>query len=300
MRLVAFSRQDRTLAWGLARDDGAVWDGAKHTDRTLEEVQTVLVSLPDNRQFVREIGLDAPATFPADEHLDALKGRLRLPWHPPEVWAAGVTYRASEDARMRESQQADIYRAVYGATRPELFFKAVGSRVRGPGEPVGLRTDSSWQVPEPELAVAIGAQGRIIGYLCGNDMSCRDIEGENPLYLPQAKVYDGSCALGPALLLSDEDGFKGRRIRLEIVRSGAVAFEGSTTTDLLIRSPAELAAWLCRAYTLMPGTVLLTGTGIVPPDTFSLEPGDLIRIEIEGIGVLANECRTIRASEISG
>ncbi len=219
-----------------------------------------------------------------DEHIHA-------PIGDQEVWAAGVTYLRSRSARMDESKDAGggtFYDRVYDATRPELFFKAVGWRVRGPGESVRVRRDSRWSVPEPELALYINARGAIVGYTIGNDMSARDVEGENPLYLPQAKVYDGSCALGPGVLVCDGPLPSATSISLTIVRSGKIALAESTTLAHLRRTPEELVEWLYRETTFPHGCVLLTGTGIVPPDDFTLHSGDEIQIQIAPIGTLVN------------
>ena len=207
-----------------------------------------------------------------------------------EVWAAGVTYYRSRKARMEESKDAgggDFYDRVYTAERPELFFKAAGWRVVGPGNAVRIRSDAKWSVPEPELTLVINSDGRIVGYTIGNDMSSRDIEGENPLYLPQAKVYDGSCALGPCILLSSQ-ALTESIIQLEIVRRGATAFSGSTSISELKRSPQQLVEFLFRDQSFPRGAFLMTGTGIVPGDDFTLQHGDVIRIGIDGIGVLEN------------
>lgn len=208
-----------------------------------------------------------------------------------EVWAAGVTYFRSRDARMRESKDAgggDFYARVYNAPRPELFFKATGRRVVGPGAPVRIRTDSHWNVAEPELTLLISPAGKIVGYTIGNDMSSRDIEGENPLYLPQAKMYEGSCAMGPCVLLADEPLARSTAISIEIERDGRNAYSGSTTLNELKRDPRELVAWLFRENSFPDGVFLMTGTGIVPGDEFTLQSGDEIRIGIEGIGTLGN------------
>lgn len=215
---------------------------------------------------------------------------LLAPIGSQEVWAAGVTYYRSRDARMEESQSAaggDFYARVYQAERPELFFKSTPHRVVGHGGQVRLRRDSRWNVPEPELVLAVNAAGRIFGVTVGNDMSSRDIEGENPLYLPQAKVYDGSCALGPGILLGDVPGAE-TTISLEIVRASEVAFAGQTTLAQLKRRPSELAGFLFRDQSFPNGTYLMTGTGIVPDGNFTLQPGDEIRIEIAGVGRLVN------------
>lgn len=208
-----------------------------------------------------------------------------------EVWAAGVTYYRSRDARMRESKDAgggDFYARVYDAPRPELFFKATGRRVVGPGAPVRIRSDAHWSVAEPELTLLADPAGRIVGYTIGNDMSSRDIEGENPLYLPQAKVYDGSCALGPCILLAPEPLPKSTAIAIEIRRRGAVAFSGGTTLNELKRDPRELVEFLLRDNSFPDGAFLMTGTGIVPGDEFTLEHGDEIAISIDAIGTLRN------------
>src|ERR1700730_3576595 len=208
-----------------------------------------------------------------------------------EVWAAVVTYYRSRSARIEESKDAgggDFYDRVYSAERPELFFKAAGCRVVGPGQPVRIRSDAKWSVPEPELTLLINPRGTIVGYTIGNDMSSRDIEGENPLYLPQAKVYDGSCALGPGILVTDEPLPDTTRIVLSITRDGTSCFEGSTSLSELKRQPRELVDYLFRASSFPAGCFLMTGTGIVPPAPFTLQPGDEIAITIEPIGTLTN------------
>ena len=208
-----------------------------------------------------------------------------------EIWAAGVTYWRSRTARMSEAEYAgggSFYDRVYRAERPELFFKGLKSRTVGPGDAVRVRSDSTWSVPEPELALAVSSGGRIFGYTIGNDMSARDIEGENPLYLPQAKIYLGSCALGPGLLLDPRPLPPETEIRLEITREGASAFAGSVPLSTMRRTPEELVAYLFRENVFPDGCYLLTGTGIVPPDDFALQSGDEIAITIEPIGTLTN------------
>ncbi|HZQ20919.1 MAG TPA: fumarylacetoacetate hydrolase family protein [Terriglobales bacterium] len=207
-----------------------------------------------------------------------------------EVWAAGVTYFRSRTARIEESKDAgggDFYDRVYAAERPELFFKATARRVVGPGQAVRIRSDAKWSVPEPELTLLANPHGEIIGFTAGNDMSSRDIEGENPLYLPQAKVYDGSCALGPCVLLSPELPKK-TGIKLGIMRGGNTAFSGSTTLAELKREPKGLVSFLFRDSSFPQGVFLMTGTGIVPGDDFTLHRGDIVRIQIDEIGVLEN------------
>jgi 2-dehydro-3-deoxy-D-arabinonate dehydratase len=222
---------------------------------------------------------------------DFAVAKIEAPIGNQEVWAAGVTYYRSRSARMEESKSAgggDFYDRVYSAERPELFFKATASRVVGTGANVRIRSDAKWSVPEPELTLLINHRGQIIGYTVGNDMSSRDIEGENPLYLPQAKVYDGSCALGPCVLISPEQLPATTPIRIEIVRKGANEFSGATTLAELKRAPASLVEFLFRDNIFPFGTFLMTGTGVVPPDTFTLASGDLIRITIDPIGTLEN------------
>lgn len=220
----------------------------------------------------------------------ALKN-LSAPLESQEVWAAGVTYLRSKKARMEESKEAgggDFYDRIYEAERPELFFKATKQRVVGPGDPVRVRADSKWTVPEPELALAVNYEGRIFGYTIGNDMSARDIEGENPLYLPQAKVYDGGCALGPALLIPGDPLPPATEIRLRVDRGGKAVFDGGTALSAMKRAPEELVAYLFRECSFPNGCYLLTGTGIVPEDSFTLHSGDVVRITIEPIGILEN------------
>lgn len=207
-----------------------------------------------------------------------------------EVWAAGVTYKRSQVARMEESESgASHYDKVYTADRPELFLKATPGRVSGPGEPVRVRYDSGWSVPEPELTIVTAPDGRIVGYTIGNDMSARDIEGENPLYLPQAKVYNQCCGLGPCVLLASDDWDQNSTtIDLQIHRGGELAFQGGTSLEQLNRTLPDLASWLFKENDLPNGAFLLTGTGIVPPDEFTLEDGDSVSITISGIGTLTN------------
>jgi 2-dehydro-3-deoxy-D-arabinonate dehydratase len=224
---------------------------------------------------------------------DQVEGTMHLaaPVTPEEVWAAGVTYERSRDARMHESTEKDVYARVYEAERPELFLKATASRVVGPGAPVGLRSDSVWQIPEPEIALILHSDGEIAGYTLGNDMSSRDIEGDNPLYLPQAKIFAGSCALGPTVVSASEinDPYS-LGIEMRIMRSGELVFSGSTSTERLRKRFGVLVDHLTRDNWIAPGTVLLTGTGIVPPNDFTLQPGDEVEIAGAQIGVLRNRC----------
>ena len=216
---------------------------------------------------------DAPLLAPVEDH--------------QEVWASGVTYLSSRMAREAESQSADVYQRVYAAERPELFFKCNGWRARGPGTPIRVRADSDWNVPEPELVLVLDARARIVGYSTGNDVSSRSIEGENPLYLPQAKVYDGACAIGPGIRLCGADGLRDLPISLEILRGGMAVFSGATRSSRIKRGLDELAGWLLRELEQPAGAFLFTGTGIVPGEDFSLRSGDRVRIDIDGL-VLEN------------
>lgn len=237
--------------------------------------------------LTRELGAPrggAPlAALPDDEIL--------APVRRQEVWAAGVTYFRSRTARMEESKTAgggSFYDRVYEAERPEIFLKATAPRVIGPGGEIRIRRDSNWNVPEPELALVVNSRAEIIGYTVGNDVSSRDIEGENPLYLPQAKFYDGSCALGPGILLSREPLPPTTEIRLVIQRGQEIAFAGVTTLSQMKRTPEELVGYLYRETSHPHGAVLLTGTGVVPEDAFTLQSGDVVSITIEPIGTLVN------------
>jgi 2-dehydro-3-deoxy-D-arabinonate dehydratase len=204
-----------------------------------------------------------------------------------EVWASGVTYQRSREARRAESNLGNVYDRVYAAPRPELFFKAIGWRVVGPQQPVRCRADSAWNVPEPELTLVINQHGEIVGYTAGNDMSSRSIEGENPLYLPQAKIYNASCALGPAIQLLEVDRLHDLPISLSIDRSGQAVFKGNTRTSNMNRTLEELVAYLYRELVFPQGVFLLTGTGIVPPDQFTLVQGDTVTITVGDL-ILAN------------
>jgi 2-dehydro-3-deoxy-D-arabinonate dehydratase len=216
--------------------------------------------------------------------------RLLTPVERQEVWAVGVTYLRSKKARMEESDfSATAYDRVYDAPRPELFFKSLPEKVVGPGESVGIRSDAKWSVPEPELAFVINSRGKIVGFTIGNDMSSRDIEGENLLYLPQAKIYEKSCAVGPVVVVgANEAEARTWKIHLAIERKGARVFEGETSVGQIKRNFDELVQYLFRSQKFPNGALLLTGTGVVPPDTFTLQVGDKITISISGIGVLEN------------
>lgn len=224
----------------------------------------------------------------SSETLDSQDLRLGRPLVPPEVWAAGVTYRKSRDERERESETPDPYAKVYRAERPEIFLKATPARCVGPGEAVGVRGDSGWDVPEAELAFILH-DGRITGYTVGNDVSSRSIEGANPLYLPQAKIYRRCCSIGPCIVSADSiPDPHNLAVSCEILRDGVRVFSGETSTARMVRTCEELAGFLTRHNPVPDGTAVLTGTGIVPHQEFSLQAGDVVRIEIERIGILEN------------
>lgn len=243
-----------------------------------------------SREDLREYLLRRIPSLPTAAEVPT-NGPLLPPIGTQEVWAAGVTYFRSRAARMEESKTAgggDFYDRVYHAERPELFFKSTASRVVGHRGKVAIRSDAKWSVPEPELTLLCNPTGRITGYTIGNDMSSRDIEGENPLYLPQAKVYNRSCALGPCILVRDQPLNSSTSIEIEILRENASVFHGATTLENLKRNPQTLVDYLFRDNVFPSGCFLLTGTGIVPPDAFTLQPSDEIRISIEEIGTLTN------------
>jgi len=218
---------------------------------------------------------------------------LDMPFEPPEVWAAGVTYKTSEMERRRESETPDVYSMVYSAERPEVFFKATPERCVGPNDAVGIREDSNWNVPEPELAFVLYG-GEIIGYTVGNDMSSRQIEGENPLYLPQAKVFNRCCAIGPCFVTAESIADPhGLDVNCVITRNGAEVFSGSTNTSQMARTCQELADWLQRHNDVPNMTAVLTGTPIVPPPDFTLQEGDSVSITIQGIGTLVNDVMVV-------
>lgn len=273
------------MAQQLARFDGAVHAGRDGRWTRLEG-QSLDALLRLSYAELREALTDA-----GSKAVLAPGAQAQAPIESQEVWAAGVTYRRSLEARTDEAVSADPYDRVYEAERPEIFFKATPNRVRGPGEAIYIRSDSSWDVPEPELAVMCNSRLEVIGYTVGNDVSSRSIEGENPLYLPQAKVFDGSCALGPAIALAWDYSPSDRTIELEISREGAVVFHATTSTSAMRRPIPQLVEYLGRDQRFPNGCVLLTGTGIVPPPEFSLRAGDVVSIGIDGIGRLTNPVR---------
>ena len=239
---------------------------------------------PARLQRLTELRRSAVATFPLHTVV------MRAPVDDQEVWAAGVTYGRSRDARMEASTEADLYQRVYEAERPEIFLKAAGWRCVGDGQPVGIRADSTWDVAEPELTVVIDAGGDIVGYTIGNDVSSRSIEGENALYLPQAKVFHASCALGPWIMLREElPDVSDLAISMCIERAEESIWSGTISTANMHRTIDDLVDHLYRALTFPSGALLLTGTGIVPPPDCTLQSGDVVRIEIDGIGTLTNK-----------
>jgi 2-dehydro-3-deoxy-D-arabinonate dehydratase len=242
-----------------------------------------LLRLPraEMRAEIARVRDSGAAPIPASEAI------LLAPIDTQEVWACGVTYLRSRDARMEESTEEDVYERVYNAERPELFLKATPSRVVGPGQPVAIRADSTWDVPEPEIALVINAHREVVGYTVGNDMSSRSIEGENPLYLPQAKIYTACAGLGPVIALADEIADpRALKVTLTIERGGEVLFEGETSTGQMARPFEELVGYLHRHNAFPDGAFLMTGTGIIPPSEFTLEDSDVVSIAIDGIGTL--------------
>jgi 2-dehydro-3-deoxy-D-arabinonate dehydratase len=271
------SSQPQAVGVGIVSDDTIV---PIHLDGDLPSLAAILESTD-------------PVSTVQDRQEDPLPRNsveILAPIDQQEVWAAGVTYKRSQTARMEESEAAaSCYDRVYQSPRPELFFKATPNRVSGPGQPLRIRVDSQWNVPEPELTLVVNSRKQLVGYTIGNDMSSRDIEGENPLYLPQAKVYNQCCGLGPWITLADD--FPPREevgIQLTVRRDGQVVFSGATRLDQMARSLDDLIQWLGRDNDFPNGVFLLTGTGIVPENDFTLSAGDLVDISIDGIGTLSN------------
>jgi 2-dehydro-3-deoxy-D-arabinonate dehydratase len=278
MQLARFRRSNGEIAFGVLEKDSVriITSGP----RTLGELLASNDPATLTAKLVQESQTKEPLT----------QVKLLAPVDHQEIWAAGVTYKRSKVAREEESKgAAQFYDKVYSASRPELFMKATARRVVGLYDPVRIRKDSKWNVPEPELTLVISPSMKIVGYTVGNDMSSRDIEGENPLYLPQAKIYNQSCAIGPVITLASAmPPLSGVEIRLTIDRNGNRAFEGSTTLSQMARTPEDLVEWLGKENSFPDGVFLLTGTGIVPPDSFSLVGGDIVSITIAGIGTLTN------------
>jgi 2-dehydro-3-deoxy-D-arabinonate dehydratase len=280
MNICRFRNKQGQVRVGLVADDSTVLD---LTPAGVTQLQPLLESDDPVAQLNRFARQKLPRVALA-------KVQLAAPVERQEVWAAGVTYLRSKTARMEESDfSATAYDRVYAAERPELFFKALAEKVVAPEQPVGVRRDARWNVPEPELALVLNSRGRIVGHTVGNDMSSRDIEGENLLYLPQAKIYHRSCALGPWIQLgADETTVRDWKIRLTIRRQGESVFAGETAVGRIKRRFEELAGFLFRSQVFPDGAVLLTGTGIVPPETLTLQERDVVEIEVTGIGLLRN------------
>ncbi len=278
MKLAKYRSTSGQSAVGIVQDDMLVPLEIASSDKTLAS----LLETENPRDTIESLEKQ-PAMSLEGVH-------LLPPIDQQEVWAAGVTYKRSKTARMEESEAAaSCYDRVYESARPELFMKATPHRVRGHGQPLRIRQDSKWNVPEPELTLVLNSKLRIVAYTVGNDMSSRDIEGDNPLYLPQAKVYDDCCGIGPWLTLSESMPPRHSiGIALSIKRNGQVAFRGSTSVDQLARELEDLVAWLGRDNSFPHGAFLLTGTGIVPESDFSLQPGDVVEITVDGVGTLAN------------
>ncbi len=270
--------------------------GLVHEDNTVSDLTSagveVMTPFLDSEDLIARLTELSKTNLPTRPLAEV---KLLSPVERQEVWAAGVTYLRSKKARMDESEfSASAYDRVYEAERPEIFFKSLPEKTVPTGEDVGIRRDAKWNVPEPELALVINSRGGIVGYTIGNDMSSRDIEGENLLYLPQAKMYDRSCAVGPFIVVGvDEQTARTWKIGVEIMRLGKTVFAGETSIDQIKRSFKELAGFLCRSQTFPHGAVLLTGTGIVPNDDFTLQPKDTVRITVSGIGTLVNSVAVV-------
>jgi 2-dehydro-3-deoxy-D-arabinonate dehydratase len=284
MKLCRFQTQNKVHI-GLFADDEMITD---LTSAGVTEL-TPLLEREDLVEYLRSLAAqNLPEISPSEV-------RLLPPVERQEVWAVGVTYLRSKKARMEESDfSATAYDKVYDAPRPELFFKSMPEKVVGSGDAVGIRSDAKWNVPEPELALVLNSRGRVVGYTVGNDMSSRDIEGENLLYLPQAKIYDRACAVGPCIeVAAREEEARGWTIAVQISRAGQAVFSGQTSVSQIKRTFTEMAEYLFRSQTFPHGAVLLTGTGVVPGDDFTLNVGDVVRIEISGIGVLENSVTVV-------
>lgn len=280
-KLCRFQKDGGRVQAGAITELGGVYELGFAGISTLTEI----LESSDPSERIEELLRDD--NLPAHSLADVA---LLSPIEGQEVWAAGVTYLRSKTARMEESDfSASAYDRVYDAERPEIFLKSLPEKVVGPGSEVGIRADAKWNVPEPELALVINSRKKVVGYTIGNDMSSRDIEGENLLYLPQAKVYDKSCAMGPCIVIGPTEAeVRAWTIGVKISRGGAVEFEGETSIGQIKRSFDELAGFLCRSQTFPAGAALLTGTGVVPGDDFTLAAGDVVTIEISGIGTLEN------------
>ena len=299
MKFVRVLTRERSVRLCLVRDDRVVALVDREKNRWFTDFVEFLQAARDYGSSLREFSercmADTIASYSRLERGVEEGAELLVPVNAPEVWGCGITYYISREARERETEAKGIYMRVYDAIRPEVFFKSTPNRYVGPNKTIFVRSDSNWTVPEPELSFVIGLDEEIVGYTIGNDVSARDIEGENPLYLPQAKIYKGSCSLGPAIVTTDEiQDPHSLEITMRILRKGEVVYEGSINTSRMKRKIPELYEYLRRDNILPPGLVCLTGTGIVPPDDFSLQEGDVVEIEIEKIGVLRNPVGKLR------
>ncbi|MEH7178595.1 fumarylacetoacetate hydrolase family protein [Neobacillus vireti] len=296
MRIICYKSEQKSDQLAALTDSGQIYVIPYNSfQHLMEEAET------KNQRCLSLVQQVIQNSLPIDEKLEELQ--LTLPIRPEEVWASGVTYLKSREARNLESKAAtnqSIYDKVYEAERPELFLKSTLNRTIGPDTPVYIRTDSNWQIPEPELGLVLSSKGEIVGYTIGNDMSSRDIEGENPLYLPQAKVWKNSCSIGPSIRLAETvDDPYNLLITCRIHRNSELIFEESANTSQLKRKYDELVSFLCRDNVVFNGTVLLTGTCIVPDEDFTLAEGDVIEIEISGIGVLRNPVQVNKSVKIA-
>ncbi|MBV9229323.1 MAG: fumarylacetoacetate hydrolase family protein [Chloroflexi bacterium] len=291
MQIVRYRAADGKVSPGLLSSANQTSGHIVPLDRAVHDILNL--RLYEIRALVEKASQTAGDSQPVANLLAPIDGDT-------EVWAAGVTYKRSEEARREESDTPDIYTKVYSAERPELFFKGLARRVSGPNAPIAVRADSTWDVPEPELVIAINAHGEIVGYTVGNDVSSRSIEGENPLYLPQAKVYAGSCALGPGITPAWEihDPYN-LTIHMSIERAGRTHWQGQTSTGDLKRRLDELATFLFRENEFPAGALLCTGTALVPEHPFTLEPGDVVEIAIDSLGVLRNSVVRGKAAYIA-
>lgn len=296
MRIIRYKKNENKLQLAVVNKENFVFN-LPYTD---------FMSFVNEAEKHGKSPLEFVEDFTANEPIGKYENlKLSTPLDAPEVWASGVTYEKSRDARNYEATEGRLdattfYDKVYDAERPEIFFKSTAARTIGPDQDVYLRSDSNWQIPEPELGLVINKEGKTLGFIAGNDMSCRDIEGENPLYLPQAKIWKNSCSIGPAILLADavDDPYQ-LTITCRIFRNEEKVFDGTASVGQLKRTLNELVSFLVRDNEIFDGTVLLTGTCVVPPNEFTLANGDTVEIEIPGVGVLKNPVKEQVKKEIT-